>query len=60
LLEQLREGGLLVIPVGEGDSQSLVSIRKEQGRLQTTHLTGCRFVPLIGAQGEADRTPSGE
>ena len=53
LFEQLREDGILVIPLGDADSQTLVWIRKEQGRPHATQLTGCRFVPLIGAQGEA-------
>jgi hypothetical protein len=38
-----------VIPVGDADSQMLVSIRKEQGQPQMSRLTGCRFVPLVGA-----------
>ena len=57
LLEQLREGGILVIPVGDADSQMLMSIRKEQGQPQMNRLTGCRFVPLVGAS-EADANNS--
>ena len=49
LFDQLREGGILVIPVGDAESQALVSIRKAQGQPQTSRLTGCRFVPLVGA-----------
>lgn len=49
LFEQLREGGILVIPIGDADAQSLVSIRKVNGRKQATQLTACRFVPLVGA-----------
>lgn len=51
LLEQLRSGGRMVIPVGPADAQELKLVRKQQGRTVITNLEGCRFVPLIGAQG---------
>lgn len=60
LFEQLREERNLVIPLGDAESQALVSIRKHQGQPQATRLTGCRFVPLIGAQGEADEATNAE
>lgn len=51
LIEQLIEGGRLVIPVGATDSQQLLRIVKSDG--QTTHqeLFACRFVPLVGRYG---------
>jgi protein-L-isoaspartate(D-aspartate) O-methyltransferase len=49
LFSQLREGGILVIPVGAAESQALVAIRKVGGQPEITELSGCRFVPLIGA-----------
>jgi protein-L-isoaspartate(D-aspartate) O-methyltransferase len=48
LFAQLREGGILVIPIGDRDSQALHAIRKEDGQPQSTTLSGCRFVPLVG------------
>jgi protein-L-isoaspartate(D-aspartate) O-methyltransferase len=54
LFEQLSEGGILVIPLGNRDSQILEAIRKVDGRMKSTALSGCRFVPLIGAQGWAE------
>ena len=51
LFDQLAEGGILVIPLGGRDAQILEAIRKVDGRMQSTALSGCRFVPLIGAQG---------
>ena len=54
LLEQLNEGGILVAPIGPGGSQTLQTIRKIAGQPQATSLTSCRFVPLIGSQGESD------
>ncbi len=54
LSEQLAEGGILVIPLGGSDGQELQAFRKTGGRLHCQWLSGCRFVPLVGAQGEAD------
>jgi protein-L-isoaspartate(D-aspartate) O-methyltransferase len=51
LFEQLAEGGILVIPIGDRESQVLEAIRKVNGRPHSTALSGCRFVPLIGEQG---------
>ena len=52
LLEQLAEGGVLIMPVGEPDRQVLQVLRKLQGRVRTEELSPCRFVPLIGSQSE--------
>jgi protein-L-isoaspartate(D-aspartate) O-methyltransferase len=54
LFAQLRETGILVIPLGNADSQSLVAVRKIDGQPQSTELSGCRFVPLIGAEQPTD------
>jgi protein-L-isoaspartate(D-aspartate) O-methyltransferase len=51
LFEQVCEGGLIVIPIGYYEHQVLQTIKKVSGAAKTTDLTGCRFVPLIGAQG---------
>ena len=51
LFEQLKEGGILAIPVGGHDCQTLRAIRKEGGKPQRSNLSPCRFVPLVGAQG---------
>jgi protein-L-isoaspartate(D-aspartate) O-methyltransferase len=51
LLEQLREGGRLVIPVGSADVQVLQLVRRQHGEVLTTNLEGCRFVPLLGQGG---------
>jgi protein-L-isoaspartate(D-aspartate) O-methyltransferase len=48
LVEQLREGGRIVIPVGERDSiQKLVRGVKRQGRLETATVMDVRFVPML-------------
>lgn len=51
LLEQLAEGGRLVIPVGDRDRQALTVVRREGGSFKTTTLGDVRFVPLIGEHG---------
>ncbi len=52
LTDQLASGGRLVIPVGTGISQQLVTIVKgADGELQHELSIECRFVPLIGKQG---------
>lgn len=45
LIEQLKEGGRMVIPIGEGD-QDLMLGRKERGILVTKPLMAVRFVPM--------------
>jgi protein-L-isoaspartate(D-aspartate) O-methyltransferase len=48
LLDQLAEGGRLVLPVGTLQEQDLLLVEKKCGTLVSTSLGGCRFVPLIG------------
>jgi protein-L-isoaspartate(D-aspartate) O-methyltransferase len=50
LMDQLNEGGRLVIPIGIPEIQQLQLIQKQNGVPVITVLEGCRFVPLIGAQ----------
>jgi protein-L-isoaspartate(D-aspartate) O-methyltransferase len=47
LLEQLAEGGRLIIPIGTTDSQQLQLIRMENGEPRTSLRELCRFVPLV-------------
>jgi protein-L-isoaspartate(D-aspartate) O-methyltransferase len=51
LLEQLAEGGRLVIPIGDFDDQELRVIVKTGDRTRTRVPTHCRFVPLRGHSG---------
>ena len=46
LLDQLADGGILVIPVGV-DNQELRVLRKHQDRLELLSTLGVRFVPMI-------------
>ena len=51
LMDQLKEGGRLVIPVGGKYSQELIKLVKRKGSFKETNLGGCRFVDLIGVHG---------
>ena len=52
LLEQLAEGGRLVIPVGpETRGQSLLRVTRHGEEFREVNLGPVRFVPLIGEQG---------
>ena len=51
LVEQLAEGGRLVIPVGGAFGQELLLIRKNQGEITQEDICGCTFVPLVGKYG---------
>ena len=55
LLSQLKEGGKMVVPVGNRSIQDLKLIEKAlNGRTYRKSLGGCRFVPLIGKEGWRD------
>lgn len=51
LLDQLSTQGRMVIPVGPQHAQELQLVRKHDGQAVVEVLEGCRFVPLIGAEG---------
>ncbi len=57
LVEQLKPGGRLVIPVGSpGFYQDLVLVEKDfDGKVTSRSLGGCVFVPLRGRYGFPDR-----
>ncbi|MDO9445423.1 MAG: protein-L-isoaspartate(D-aspartate) O-methyltransferase [Dehalococcoidia bacterium] len=53
-LEQLAEGGRLVIPVGTREEQRLVLVTRARHGTVTRNLGACRFVPLVGPHGFND------
>ncbi len=51
LLDQLDEGGVLVIPIGGMDLQDIHRITRRGDRYEAQHTAGFKFVPLIGKSG---------
>lgn len=51
LVEQLAAGGRMVIPVGPPHTQELLLVRRDGQTTTTSTVDGCRFVPLVGAEG---------
>ena len=56
LIDQLGDGGVLVMPVGPSHAQYLHKVCKRNGQTHITPLVACRFVPLVS--GEAPRPPA--
>lgn len=48
LIQQLKEGGKMVIPVGGRWTQELKLVTKKNGDIQVENICGCVFVPLLG------------
>lgn len=49
LVDQLAEGGRMLVPVGSRDSQDLVMVKREGGEVSEEIVRGdCSFVPLLG------------
>ncbi len=51
LVEQLKEGGKMVIPVGEMGNQELVLLTKKEGSIVQESIIPVRFVPMIDSTG---------
>ena len=54
LLDQLADGGRLVIPIGDHDVQELIRIERRGDRLIEDTFGGVRFVPLISPDAFGD------
>jgi N-acyl-D-amino-acid deacylase len=48
LIDQLKEGGMMIIPVGERYQQSFYLVQKRDGKLTQEKLLGTFFVPMTG------------
>jgi protein-L-isoaspartate(D-aspartate) O-methyltransferase len=54
LLDQLAQGGRMILPVGDSENQRLQLVEKRGSTFLTRTLEPCRFVPLIGYYGWQD------
>jgi protein-L-isoaspartate(D-aspartate) O-methyltransferase len=52
LLQQLKEGGRMIIPVGARFAQELYLLEKKNGRLEQSAVLPVRFVPMAGEGAE--------
>jgi protein-L-isoaspartate(D-aspartate) O-methyltransferase len=57
LMEQLADGGRMLVPVGPRDVQRLVLVRRHGDRFEQEEVLDCTFVPLLGRFGWADERP---
>ncbi len=55
LVEQLKDGGRMIVPVGERYQQSFHLFTKENGQLKDERLVSTLFVPMTGASEEQRR-----
>jgi protein-L-isoaspartate(D-aspartate) O-methyltransferase len=51
LVDQLADGGRLVVPLGDRDYQTLTLVRREGNQFVRRNLGDVRFVPLLGQFG---------
>jgi protein-L-isoaspartate(D-aspartate) O-methyltransferase len=51
LLDQLAEGGRLLIPVGDREEQKLIVAERKNGQVEMHDVAPVRFVPLLGSHG---------
>lgn len=55
LIDQLKVGGRLVIPVGDMNMQKLLLVQKQPGgKLKEYEVTGVLFVPLVGEHSKVE------
>ncbi len=52
LKDQLREGGKMIIPVGQTYAQELVLFEKKDGKLKQHKVLPVRFVPMVNEKGK--------
>jgi protein-L-isoaspartate(D-aspartate) O-methyltransferase len=51
LLEQLPEGGRMIVPIGTGEQQYLTLVTRHGKEFSSERRESCRFVPLVGRHG---------
>ncbi|HEV3031880.1 MAG TPA: protein-L-isoaspartate O-methyltransferase [Polyangia bacterium] len=58
LVDQLADGGRLVVPVGPREEQTLAVVRRNGDRYETREDTRCRYVDLLGRFGVGTEPPA--
>ncbi len=52
LVDQLKDGGLMIVPMGERHQQTLYLLEKKEGQMERVALRPTLFVPMTGAAEE--------
>ena len=55
LIDQLKEGGRMIVPVGESGAQELYLLEKRAGKIERRAVLPVRFVPMTGRAEKAVR-----
>jgi protein-L-isoaspartate(D-aspartate) O-methyltransferase len=55
LIDQLAEGGMMIIPVGDREKQMMLRIKKKNGKIVKEEFDNFAFVPLLGEQGWSEK-----
>jgi protein-L-isoaspartate(D-aspartate) O-methyltransferase len=58
LVDQLKEGGRMIIPVGPAGDQELFVLQKQGGRVERRAVLPVRFVPMTGGKGSETNEPA--
>lgn len=58
LIDQLKEGGRMMIPVGKSHHQELLLLKKKNGRVLRQALLLVRFVPMTGTNESPSPSPT--
>lgn len=59
LMEQMADGGRMLIPVGGREMQHLVLVTRQGDQYTRREVTDCTFVPLLGRFGWSTEVPPG-
>jgi protein-L-isoaspartate(D-aspartate) O-methyltransferase len=59
LMEQLSDGGRMLIPVGGREMQRLMLVTRQGDQYEQREVTECTFVPLLGRFGWSGEAPRG-
>ena len=60
LIDQLKDGGRMILPLGPLGSQELVVLRKQAGQVEQREVLPVRFVPMTGQSQRPETIPDSD